>query len=127
MPVAKSPSRSFSGESGSSSAPSLKRPLCSSSTSGPSRWPRAKSDSRSSFGIASFAFGEPVIGLFGLRRMRVLCVSFHAYGLPEAEPENSGSGRFTRPSESAHSIVRANVSRTGAYLRPRSRVAREPS
>ncbi len=113
MPVAKSPSLSFSGESGNSSTPSLNRPLCSTSISGPWRTPRAKSDSRSSCGSLLGAFGKPVIRLIRLRRMRVFCVSFHAYGLPKADPENSGRGRFTKPSESAHSIVRANVSRTG--------------
>ena len=42
--------RSCRASPGSSSAPSLKRPLCSSSASGPSRTPRAKSGSSSSSG-----------------------------------------------------------------------------
>ena len=112
-PSAKSPSLSFSGESGNSSMPSLKRPLCSTSTSGP--WRAAAREVGLTFLVRDLfgAFGKPVIRLIRLRRMRVFCVSFHAYGLPKAEPENSGRGRFTKPSDSAHSIVRANVSRTG--------------
>jgi len=38
-----------------------------------------------------------------------------------------GSGRLRRPSAAAHSIVRRNVSATGVYRRPSSRVASEPS
>lgn len=37
------------------------------------------------------------------------------------------AGLFTRPSSTAHSIVRRNVSATGVYRSPSSRTARDPS
>ena len=58
-------STALSGVSGSSSAPSLKRPLCSSSASGSVRTPRAKSGSSSSSG-AFLADLRDRLAAFGL-------------------------------------------------------------
>ena len=110
MPVLKRPSTSFSGESGSSSWPSLKRPWCSVPGDVLVRDAAGVVRLEVLLGRVRLVVGAGLEALFDLLGRGGMIVMFHTTRIPADAP---GQAEATRPCARAHSIVRRNVSATG--------------
>ncbi len=145
MPSLKRRSTCFSGESGSSSWPSLKLPWCSSpggNLVGDAAREVGLQRLLGRVGLLVVARLEPFLVLLGPGGMLVLRLlgggvpglfALVHGGAPRSGwsrrsyPVDGGAMPRTSPAARAHSIVRRNVSAAGVYSRPSSRAAREPS
>ena len=111
MPVLKRPSTSFSGESGSSSWPSLKRPWCSVPGDVLVRDAAGEVRLEVLLGRVRLVVGAGLEALFDLLGRGGMIMMFHTTrDYPADEPSQAEA---TRPCRRAHSIVRRNVSATG--------------
>ena len=154
MPSLKRRSTSFSGESGSCLGALAEAPVALASRAGPRARSRARSSARAAPRAGRACGPRPwrsprraargvqdACARGALRRRPGPCarhrvprwnlrscrsVTPRVYP-PGRRATQRGAGRLTRPSRVAHSIVRRNVSATGVYSSPSSRVARDPS